>query len=267
MGHPYTTSGPGSTLGLFAALIALACSPPDVLPGSSSTPSATAVAQVDSTTANGPEPRKPPTTTRLQPEDCPAVAPVSGRAFAGLVREKRYDELEPSFDTALAAYETDPRCEGALWKLHLHLEGRSPEWIALLSGWIDAKPESYAAYAIRGASRINAGFIARGTELDHLTPSEKMARMREHFDTASADIARSIQLQPRNPIPYGEIMGLFKASGSTGKMRDTAEALLEIHPSNYGVRRRWIQALDPRWGGSYGEMEEVSPSLRAPPSG
>ena len=87
--------------------------------------------------------------------------------------------------------------------------------------------------------------------------------MREHLAAAKSDLLRAIELEPRNPVPYGEMIRIFKASGSHAEMAKFSERLLEIDPANYTFRRRWIWANELRWGGTYEEMERIGREAQA----
>ena len=239
---------------LLSSCCAIACSSPEDLLETV----ATKAIETATGTPNIDEIVRPPVTSRVQPADCPQFAPVEDRAFSDLVRQGRYGELDPVFDAAYAAYEANPLCEERLRELYEHVEGSKSEWIDLLTHWIDAYPDSSAAYAARGAARIGAGYRARGTKWAKDTPTENFERMREYFAAATEDLFRSIELQPGNPTPYVEMLQMLKANGGRDQIESMAAALLDIHPSNYGVRFAWIAAQDPKWGGSYAAMDRIA---------
>jgi tetratricopeptide (TPR) repeat protein len=183
---------------------------------------------------------------------CAAAAPDAGALRAAL-QAGRFAELEAELDELLAAYKTDPGCEERVWSaLHALAQAELPA----LDRWVAERGDSWAAVTARAGHWLDVGYASRGVALARDVTDEQWEGMRRAFARTEPDLRRAVELRPDAFVAYGYAIRMLKLSA--GGEREWLAALLAHDPLNHGVRQRAMEALEPKWGGSIEEMEEIA---------
>lgn len=130
----------------------------------------------------------------------------------------------------------------------------SPENEAFLNQWIAKNPTSYPARLARGIYLRKLGEEARGAKFVKDTPRENIIKLHQYLERANNDLLDSLKLS-RKPIVT--LLHLINSSMMRGEKQESVVWLNyanRIDPNNYGIRRRYLLTLTPRWGGSYEQM-------------
>jgi tetratricopeptide (TPR) repeat protein len=191
------------------------------------------------------EPEKPQIKI-VNPAQLSIIALVEQRDFEAL--DLRLGGLHERFEQDLAS------------SLELEIAFRAfrnlpPGGEAALNEWIEKRPESYSARTARGVFYLWRGIAARGTAYRSDTPREKMDRMHADLRQARADLERSFGMTPKPYVSRLSMVTLTRYIGSReeGKRHYTEAA--KIAPQSVELRLARLTSLEPRWGGSYAEME------------
>jgi predicted Zn-dependent protease/Flp pilus assembly protein TadD len=190
------------------------------------------------------------------------------RRIVELVESRDYEALEQVLAEQQLAFERDaatsPRLDNA-FRAFAKVP-KSAE--AALNEWVERRPGSYTALAARGSFFVFQGLEARGTAFFDETPQENIRAMRAYLDKARADAERSLSMTPK---PYISRRSLMTVARMLGRRSDAgmhyAEAI-RLAPDSVDTRLDRMAMLEPRWGGSYAEMEkfvaESRSQLKAP---
>lgn len=185
----------------------------------------------------------------------PTVAETDALVSAGNIVE-----LEQRLRSLLATHETEvPEREG----VHLFFQQLSEEpkdGLRITERWLALAPDSALAAVARGSALKGAGWEARGGKWARETSGTQMRVMSAYFDQAESQFKRATKLQPGWVYPYVGLMDVGKADrdevGEWGFEKANA-----IDPGCGEVAYRRMQALEPRWGGSWGAMEMYAKQL------
>ena len=211
-------------------------------------------------------------------EDAPAdeeTAPPQGRParrvvfdpvqrqIVDLVEKRDYEALERLLSEQQAAFERDAATSPALDNAFRAFARVAPTSGPAFDEWVQRRPGSYAARAARASFFAFRGLRARGAEYYEDTPEENIRAMRTWLEKARADAEASL---PMTPKPYVSRRTLMTIATVLGRRRD-AEAnyreAIALAPESVDTRIDHMTLLEPRWGGSYDQMEKFVAESRA----
>lgn len=184
-------------------------------------------------------------------------------ALLDLLRRRRFGRLERFFNHYQEQFEADFRKEewpdDAAVALSVADEALGP----IIDEWIEQSPESYAAFLVRGMHRYAIGWHYRGNEWIRLTSRAQLETMAKWHAGARRDFLRAIDLRPGLTVAHRFLLGLESANGaSDAALRARLDVGLEHCRLCYEIRRSYVLALRPRWGGSYPQMDRYAAEVR-----
>ncbi|MGH8648205.1 MAG: M48 family metallopeptidase, partial [Burkholderiales bacterium] len=183
-----------------------------------------------------------------------AVDPVQ-RHIVGLLERADYGELERLLSGYQRAFEADPVLSPRLENAYQAFRKVAQEAEPRFNEWVRKYPSSYTALAARGCFLYFQGLEARGTGYVRDTPEENIRAMRAYLDRARADLGRSLTLAPKPYISRLTLMSIARTSGSRRDERAHYLEAVKLAPQSIELRLAHMTALEPRWGGSYAQME------------
>lgn len=136
--------------------------------------------------------------------------------------------------------------------------------LATLNAWVAQSPENYRPLMLRGSFYISYGWYYRGTSYASEVTPEGMAKYREYHELAWSDLllANSLNhLDPEIPAAMARAAGgRPEAEDGTSKLaeiRALYEKTLALNPHHVGVRFTLLNYAQPKWFGSWGEMDTI----------
>lgn len=176
----------------------------------------------------------------------------------------KVDAVEKYFDQRQRDYEAGKIIDRELWATYAALEQPFPS--AFLEAWLAKYPKSYGAHMAIALYATNLGWEARGEKWAHDTSREQFAEMRRHFTRARDHLERSIRLTSKPAFSYAFLIQLGKADGRqcwqrflfwepNPCLRPLLDRALAADPKAYWPRRYYMDTLEPRWGGSFRQMD------------
>jgi tetratricopeptide (TPR) repeat protein len=124
-----------------------------------------------------------------------------------------------------------------------------------LNEWVNRYRGSYAALTARGSFYYFQGLEARGTAFIKDTPEENIRAMRSFFGKASSDLEQSLALTPKPYLSRLTLMSIARTSGNRRGERAQYLEAVKLDPQSVELRLAHMVTLEPRWGGSYKQME------------
>ncbi|HKY02248.1 MAG TPA: DUF4034 domain-containing protein, partial [Burkholderiales bacterium] len=186
-----------------------------------------------------------------------AAAALEREEILQALKEGRFSDLESRLNELQIDFETDttqdrPLME-AVWEI-ANLSG-TPEIDAAFDRWIEQAPQSYVARLARGAYYVGRGLDARGTKWSSETSARQFEEMRRHFKTARADLEASLPLSAKPMASYYELIVMAMRSGKDKEIEAHYRSTIAFVPRAIEMRVLYLDNLQPRWGGSFKEME------------
>jgi Domain of unknown function (DUF4034) len=170
------------------------------------------------------------------------------------LRSGQFAQLDQRYNTFQEQYEQGTINDRELTLKYQAFYDTSPENEAFLNQWIAKNPTSYPARLARGIYMRKLGEAARGAAYVKDTPRENMVKLQQYLERANEDFLDSLKLS-RKPIVT--LLHLINSSMMRGDKQESVVWLNyanRIAPNNYGIKRRYLLTLTPRWGGSYDQM-------------
>ncbi len=186
------------------------------------------------------------------------AASLQGHDVLDRMREGRFEELERYFNDVQSRYERGEINEYTYGIMMDHMCQGDDEGVELFTRWLQAIPDSYIAYAGRGATSEWIGWKKRGTKWAKDTPEENFQEMRRYHGQALDDLRQAVKIHPGLTWGYMILVKIGKNRGPTSLW--LAESLKQ-DPYNRIVRSKYLDSLEPRWGGSHYEMHEFASSI------
>ena len=139
---------------------------------------------------------------------------------------------------------------------------RPTKWSGDTTGrWVEEDPASAHALVARGIHETTLAWQARGTDIGANTSPEQFANAAEHVRKARADFEAALKKNPRHIAAYYGLLStsqLVNDSDEEERRRKWIDAALAIDPADGWIYKEWMQAVQPQWGGSIGEMKDVA---------
>jgi tetratricopeptide (TPR) repeat protein len=214
--------------------------------------------------------RPRPTVKPPEPEsasDNPGVAPPKQNAVAlppvgtitltlrHLLRVRKYDELNAVLAGYQAAVEENIANEEALFTAYDTFDVQEKSYETLLNDWVAATPDAYQPYMARARFLHRMAWQARGTKWASETSREQFEQMNAYFALASKDLDVVLRKKPELMVAYSQLIGMMSTAAEHEKMLQVMQVAIGLNPATYHVRLTYLNALTPRWGGSYELMK------------
>jgi tetratricopeptide (TPR) repeat protein len=178
-----------------------------------------------------------------------------------LLRDRKFAELTRRVEAAQAAFEQDPSREAETAQLWDAFATADPSVGPLLDAWAEAVP-SYAPRVALGIYESSLGWKARGGKWASETPRARFDAMDEHFRRARENLFRALEMHPRLVVAYEKLLSIGRAGGAPrGELLRYTEPVGQICPSCVYPLWIYLESLEPRWGGSYEEMDRFVAGL------
>lgn len=170
--------------------------------------------------------------------------------------------VEHQFSTLQARFEKGDASEYDLLDAYKSFYQREDLYRPQLDNWIKSYPKSSSAYLARGVYYRKLGEFRRGTKHISQVPKENIVYMNQMFEIAKNDLNASLDLNPKSYLAILHLLNIAQFQGdkrAADKYLSLGNAVL---PSNFIVRARYLIQLAPKWGGSYGLMEQFIDECR-----
>lgn len=171
-----------------------------------------------------------------------------------LLRSGQFSQLDQQYNTFQERYEKGTINDYELTLKYQAFYDTSPDNEAFLTQWIIKNPTSYPARLARGIYIRKLGEAARGAKYIKDTPPENIVNMQQYLERANQDLLASLQLSRKPIVSVLHLINISMTFGDKQKSVAWLNYANRIDPNNYGIKRRYLLTLQPRWGGSYDNM-------------
>jgi tetratricopeptide (TPR) repeat protein len=180
-----------------------------------------------------------------------------------LLRNKKYDELTEHIESLQKEFEADFKKEYWPFRAIESFSTADPRLRPLLDEWVEKHPQSFAPYAARGNYLNEVGWEYRGHKFADKTSDEQLKAMRGEQAFALEDLQKALRLNPKVMIAYTEQLSIFRHGKKDQMQQMIYKKAYEVCPSCYlpALWRSWD--LQPRWGGSFEQMQAFVDKITA----
>jgi Zn-dependent protease with chaperone function/TPR repeat protein len=192
----------------------------------------------------------------LRPERPPvAIVDPEQRQIAELLEKRDYAGLEGILGGRQLAFENNPKTSRQLEQA-FEIFAKIPRHSEVaLSEWVKTAPSSYSARVARGGFYLSRGIEERGEDLFSDTSKGHIDAMEAYFDQSLDDLERSLRLSQRPYLSRRYMMAIMLRTGSREELKANYLEALRLAPGSVETRLAYMRSLEPRWGGSYQQME------------
>jgi Zn-dependent protease with chaperone function/TPR repeat protein len=184
-----------------------------------------------------------------------AVVDADQKMILALLEKRNFDELERVLGGYQFEFEHNAHASRAVADAFSAFQKAPMRMEAALNEWVEKKPDSYPARVARGNYFVARGWDARGTDYYAGIPAENLAEMRVHLRRATDDLERSLKLTAKPYVSHRTLLTIAKTVGSRREQRAHYDAAIQLAPASVNTRLAYMATLEPRWGGSYEQME------------
>ncbi len=166
-------------------------------------------------------------------------------------------ELEKIYESYFLKYQSDVRYESLLQSAYNVFSPDSNISLADLDYWV-AKTNSYIAFAARGGYKKALGFVARGSKTIGETSAARIEDMTKLHREAVKDLQTALNRKASLMPAYVYLIAVAKASAMPFTTKEILEKAIANDKRSYLVRIAYMEAIEPRWGGSYKDMADFA---------
>jgi tetratricopeptide (TPR) repeat protein len=163
-----------------------------------------------------------------------------------------YAAVEAELEELHRSFERNHACERRMAWAFEHGFWFSDDLPAQLDRWVAARPQSWTAHTIRGATWKGLAWQA---------PDARS--LREASERAAADLERAIELKPQAVVAHGALIELAQVHHDAGEAEARYRRAIAIDPLSVYIREKALTALQPAWGGSLAATERIVAEARA----
>jgi len=189
-----------------------------------------------------------------------------------LLANNLIDELQRRMAGYQAALEADITKESDFEQALNTFSIFDPQMEMQLNAWINRYPSSAVAYAARSEYRLASARRARGFGTADALSEAQIRSMVSYIELTAADCNRALKMNPVVTACFVHLITTTTMLSQWDDANETANVGVSYAPASLLIRKRFMWALLPQWGGDYNRMAlaaeasqkfvSVNPALR-----
>lgn len=183
-----------------------------------------------------------------------APSPLPVDALNRLLDEGQFDAAQLRLDALLRQHFSKSDFNEGIDFAFDGFSATNPEVDARTQHWLQARPDSAYAHLARGVYLLFAGIEARGSGFIRNTPASKLRDMEDLIARAVPELQLATRMQPKLMPAYAMQVLAAMYDSSALDVATVIQAAGRQDPACQTMYLRRMDALRPRWGGSYVAM-------------
>ncbi|UCD79725.1 MAG: tetratricopeptide repeat protein [Desulfobacterales bacterium] len=168
---------------------------------------------------------------------------------------RQFEALNAIFEEYQEAFENNSSNEYKLYDAYQVFSTTLPSYEDLFDDWLEHSAGHYIPYLARAHYYNTNGWESRGYGWAKDTSDEQFSKMRLYFQKAHDDVEIALSIN-QNLLPaYMILIGICNATADKEGEEEAIRNALQLFPESFLVRSQYMHAIQPRWGGSYSQME------------
>jgi len=172
-----------------------------------------------------------------------------------LLDGKKFLELNEALHAHQTVAEKNIYAEDALFTAYNAFEIKSRSYESIFNEWVNTTPDNYQPYLARARFYYRLAWEARGGKWASETKKDKLEIMKTYFSKSAEDIVQALKLYEKSMIAYSLLIGIYNSIGKGNETELIVNKAIKFNSATFHVRRQYLRALTPRWGGSYEKMK------------
>jgi hypothetical protein len=185
---------------------------------------------------------------------------LSENEIRNFLINSKFEELESYVYKYLSTNASDPVSEILLSWLVNDIDRKDLSLLTHLNRWVEQRP-NFISYGFRGIFLTNYGYHLRGDKWISETPPENIKKMYDQHQLAWKDLQISRQKNRYFSPIYSSMIEILQANGEIQLAKKIHDEATKLIPKSSVIRKTYVQALRPKWGGSYEMMQKYIDSL------
>jgi len=177
--------------------------------------------------------------------------------------DQQFAILNTLFEKYQEEFETDVYSEYKIFDACRVFRTTLPDYEEIFESWLRFSPDHFAPYLARAYYYYENGWESRGYRWRKDTSDEQIQKMQDFFQKVVEDVDRVLVIAPNLMPAYRILLGVNNAAGDEEGEYQVIETALELFPESFLMRANYMWAIEPRWGGSYEQMEEFAKQAEA----
>ena len=198
---------------------------------------------------------KPKTTSAKYDQYGYPIRNVSTAGIRNFLINRDFNNLNKLLDGYQREFENDFRYEYKLYDAYDTFSFPDPAYQTLFDAWVNQYPDFYQPYLARAFYFEMMGWESRGYRWAKDTSGEQFANMKQFFQLAHQDIEAVLKLKPDSICAYQLLINIYRATSAKNRNQEVIANSLRLFPYSFMLRENYLNALKPRWGGSYSRMD------------
>ncbi len=194
-----------------------------------------------------------------------AAQKISHEAVNNALTEKKISDLENLMQGHIAAYKKGQITADELSARFSSFATNNPAQESVLDQWVAQHPKSYSALAARGSYLVGMAWSQRGTAAAKDTGPKQFENLLAYMGRADADLKASIKLDDKPIQSYTQLIQVAKGQNKKQEMYESILSAIKTDPKIFGARRAYLNAVTPKWGGSFQMMDEIIAEAKTSP--
>lgn len=166
----------------------------------------------------------------------------------------RFDELTDWIERWQTDFEANPRLE--YWPMTAldAFSTADPRLNDAINAWVASHPDSFVPHAAKGNYLGGVAAAHRGTKYASETRQEQFAEMAAFNALATKSLNKALRLRPGLAAARLQLISIAMNEGDPVAARRQMEAAVSSCPECLQIRAKYLQSLNPKWGGSIEAM-------------
>ncbi len=173
-----------------------------------------------------------------------------------LLRKSDYRHLEQYFSGIQARFRMGKASAEELRTAFRAFSSTDRSLAPKYDAWVSKYPQSYAARVARGIYYKKIGYEERGGNYISDTSEMQIAKMDQAMQKAISDLGASIEMDPKPFLSYFHMIDITRSYAGIAYTRKMYDQAISLAPTFVDVRRKYMMALEDKWGGSLEQMKE-----------
>lgn len=175
-----------------------------------------------------------------------------------MLENGQYDQLNALLQEYQKIFEQNQLDEYKLFDAYRAFRITLSSYEGQLKEWIDSSPEKYQPYLALSQFYYAKGWESRGYKWAKETSEDQFKQMEYFFDQSEKNVKIALKIKPNLMVAYNTLVGIYNATGEKELENRITEEASSLFPHSFLIHAHISGTKQPRWGGSYEEMEKLA---------
>jgi len=175
-----------------------------------------------------------------------------------MLQNKEFEQLNAVLKEYQNCFKEDQTDEYKVYDAYRTFYLTDPLYEKFFEKWINNSPDKCQPYLALAHYYCAKGWESRGYKFKKDTSEERFEGMRFYFSKAEENLKTALKINPDLMVGYNILINIYNATGNDAAEDKTIESAIALFPHSFLVRYAGAWAKQPRWGGSYKDIEEIA---------